>query len=186
MEAVMKAATFAKDWKLTREEARALADDEYLSVLMEHEGSKYEVARWSRFVERYDREKVELYLPVPTGTFGERLADQLDHTARTGIGKIVLYRDVPRYVLDPGGRWRSHQAACFGVTPSRYLEAVRGVRTVQRMLDRQQKALRKHLITADARAEAAEEALEEMRIDFGVQEMEVRRLRADVRRVGAE
>lgn len=182
----MKAATFARDWKLTRQKVTDLADDEYLSVCAEHDGVEYEVARWSRFTDKFDRAKKDLYLLVPTGVFGERLAEQLDHTAKTGIGKIVLFRDTPRYVLDPGGRWRSYQAACFGIPRSRYLEAIRGTRTVQRILDKQENQLRKESLPLKLRAEAAEEALADLEIDRGLLEEELNHLRREVARHGAE
>jgi hypothetical protein len=182
----LQAAAFAKDWRLTRQKVMNLADDEYLSIHAEHDGISYEVARWSRFTEEFDGEKKDLYLQVPTGLFGERLAEQLDHTAKTGIGKIVLFRDTPRYVLDPGGRWRSYQAACFGVARSRYLEAIRGTRTVQRILDKQQNQFRKESLPLKLRAQAAEEALADLEIDRGLLEEEVNHLRREVAHHGAE
>ncbi|WP_143217042.1 hypothetical protein [Acetobacter indonesiensis] len=182
----MKAVAFTRDWKLARQKAMNLADDEYLSIYAQHSGVKYEVARWSHFTDDFDRVKIDFYLPVPTRVFGERLAEQLEHTSKTGIGKIVLFRDTPRYVLDPGGRWLSYQAACFGVPRSRYLEAIRATRTVQHILDKQEKQFRKESMPLKIRAEAAEEALADLEIDRGLLEGEVSHLRREVARNGAE
>jgi hypothetical protein len=182
----MRAVRFARVWKETREKARLLADDRYLSIVEDLGGEEYEIARWARFVKEYDEHKVALYLPVPTAEFGESLAEMLDHTAKTGIGKIVTYRENPRYVLDPGGRWRSYQAARFGVSRQRYLEAIRGTRTVQRLLEKEQRQSHKEILPLQARAEAAEEALKDLGYDYAAQEEEVRHLRQELAFRGAE
>ncbi|KQQ13231.1 hypothetical protein ASF53_13690 [Methylobacterium sp. Leaf123] len=182
----MSPSTFTKDWKSTRALARDTDRTEYVSILAEHEGEEFEIAKWSRFSPKHDGHKVELYLPVTTTRFGESLGYMLDHTVKTGIGKIVTFRDAPRYVLDPGRQWRSYQAAIFGVTRTQYREAIRCSRVVQRLLDKEGTALRKEILSATSRVEAFEEAMSDMQIDYAAQEQEVRHLRLEVARIGAE
>lgn len=182
----MPPSTFTKDWKRTRDLARDTDRTEYVSILAEHEGEEFEIAKWSRFSSKHDGHKVELYLSVTTTRFGEALGDMLDHTAKTGIGKIVTFRDAPRYVLDPGRCWRSYQATLFGVTRTQYREAIRGSRVVQRLLDKEGTALRKEILTARSRVEAFEEAMRDLHIDYAAQEQEVHHLRLEVARAGAE
>ena len=185
-EAEMRATAFARNWQATRQVAKDLAADSYISIVSTYGGEDYEIARWSRYSNDHDAGKLALYLPMPTAIFGEALADMLDHTAKTGIGKLVTFRDAPRYVLDPGGRWRSYQAARLGVSRPRYTEAIRGSRTVQRILEKEGTRLRKDVMTLEARVEASEAALRDMAIDYAAQEDEVRYLRREAARLGQE
>lgn len=182
----MRSSTFTKDWKRTRTLARDTDRTEYVPIFALHDGDEFEIAKWSRFSPEHDAHKVELYLSVTTTQFGEAIGEMLDHTAKTGIGKIVRFRDTPRYVLDPGRHWRSYQAARFGVTRTRYGEAIRGSRVVQRLLEKEGTALRKECVTAKSRVDALQAAMRDLEIDYAVQEQEVRHLRLEIARVGAE
>ncbi len=182
----MRAADFSKDWKRTREIARESEKGEYEPILANHDGEEYEVAKWSRYSSKYDLRNIDNYLKISTTQFGESLGEMLDHTMKTGIGKIVTFREEPRYVLDPGRRWRSHQAARFGISPTRYRDAIRRTRTVQRMMDAEGIERRKDVLTLQAQLEAAEAALEDIKFDYAAQEEEVRHLRREVARMGSE
>ena len=111
---------FTRNWGATRE----LEEGQYLPIHAIHAGKTFEIARWSRFSEEHDSDKLAVYLPVPTAEFGESLPEMLDHTVKTGIGKLVTFREAPRYLLDPGGRWRAYQAARFGVPCSATIRMV--------------------------------------------------------------
>ena len=182
----MQALMFSKSWKATRDVAHNLTSVRYEPIIASYDDTKYEIAKWSRFSRELDGRKLDRYLPVTTSDFGEMLADMLDHTAKTGIGKLVMFRNTPRYVLDPGRRWRRYQAARNGVSIDQYTSAMRQSRVIQRMLDASTEELRKAKLTLNMQLQAAEAQYDDLKYECGRMAEEVAHLRHEVARLGPD
>jgi hypothetical protein len=110
----------------------------------------------------------------------------LSHTISTGIGKVVTFRDAPRYVLAPGRDWRAFVAARFGISRSRYLDYVKWSRIGELLLEKNAEEANQKERSLQAQIEAFEETLRDMSIERAAIENELSELRRRLARFGDE
>jgi hypothetical protein len=178
----MRLIEFTRDAAAAKEAAKALGDDEYIAITDTVDGERFAVAGWSRYVSRHDEDKIDRYISVSTKLFGECTSFIVNHTVHTGIGKIITFRDQPRYVLDPGMKWRSYLAARFGISRKRYSGAAQSSRLVERFIEKAKAKETSKARSLHADLAAAEELLDDMAVERGLLEQEVRSLREQMRR----
>lgn len=182
----MKARDFTRDWAATRGIAENLASDRF-RVIRERVGTvRYTIARWSAYDDDLDRENAEHYLRIPMRAFGEALGAMLGHTVWTGIGKLVTFRDRPRFLLEPYREWRSYVAARFGTSRHDYLDSVRWSRIGELLLEEAADQTERKVRSLERQISATEATLRDLEIDYGVIEKELSHLRQRVRRLPAE
>jgi hypothetical protein len=182
----MHVTRFTTDFAAAKEKVKAIPADHYINITDSIGDKKYNVARWSQFSKKYDSENIDEYLKIPMKTFTTKLPLILNHTIFTGIGKIVTFRDDPRYVLEPGGNWRSYLADVFGVTRKAYSRAVQGSLLVSRLIEAE---VAEALAEASAKVRKAEvaqaeveRAMKEMEFEWGLVAQEISHLRSEARR----
>lgn len=182
----MRLLEFTRDATAAKAAVRDLPADQYLPISDTIDGERFAVAGWSRYSADYDAAKLDSYLRVSTKLFGECTAFMLSHTINTGIGKIITYRDQPRYVLDPGRKWRSYLAARFGISRKQYSAAAQSSRLVERLIEQATAGETSKIRSITADLHAAEELLEDMAFERASIEQEVRSLRGQMRQRAAE
>jgi len=180
------AVEFTKSWHETKKDALSTPRDRYTSIHDFVHSERFQVARWSRFHEELDRERAEQLLKVTAKDFGANLGWMLSHTISTGIGKIVTFRDAPRYVLAPGRDWRAFVAARFGISRTRYLDHVKWSRVGEFLLQKNEEAANQKERSFQAQIEAFEETLKDMNIERAAIEGELSELRRRLARFGDE
>ncbi len=178
----MRLIEFTRDAAAAKEAANELGDGEYLVINDTLNGERFAVAGWSRYVAAHDEDKLDRYISVSTKLFGECTSFVVNHTVHTGIGKIITFRDQPRYVLDPGTRWRSYLAARFGISRKQYSAAAQSSRLVERLIEKAKANETSKARSLHADLAAAEELLNDMVVERGLLEQEVRALREQMRR----
>jgi hypothetical protein len=182
----MLATEFTRSWPDTKEDARTTPRDRYTKVYDYVDNERFQIARWSRFHSEFDREHAEQFLKVPAKDFGANLGWMLSHTISTGIGKIVSFRDAPRYVLAPGRDCRAFVAARFGMSRSRYIDFVKWSRIGEILIEKNAEEANQKERSFQAQIEAFEETLRDMSIERAVIENELSELRRRLARFGDE
>ena len=178
----MRLIEFTRDAAAARAVANDLGDGKYLAINDTLNGERFAVAGWSRYSPAFDEDKLDRYVHVSTKVFGECTSFVVNHTVHTGIGKIITFRDQPRYVLDPGTRWRSYLAARFDISRKRYSAAAQSSRLVERLIEKATANQTSKARSLKADLAAAEELLNDMMVERGLLEQEVRALREQLRR----
>jgi hypothetical protein len=178
----MKLLELTTNLTAAKDAADKLPVDEYLPIIDTVDGERFAVAGWSRYSARYDADKHDLYLPISMKLFTESTSFVVNHTVHTGIGKIVTFRDQARYVLDPGKKWRSYLAARYGVSRKKYSLVMQSSRVVERFIERATAEETSKVRSLKADLAAAEELLDDMAVERGLIEQEVRALREELRR----
>jgi hypothetical protein len=182
----MRLIEFTRDAAAAKEAAKKLSDSEYLAINDTLNGERFAIAGWSRYVPAHDEEKLDRYISISTKLFGECTSFIVSHTVHTGIGKIITFRDQPRYVLDPGTKWRSYLAARFGISRKQYSSASQSSRLVERLIEKAKASETSKARSLHADLAAAEGLLDDMGLERGLLEQEVRALREQLRRLPAE
>jgi hypothetical protein len=186
VEGALLAVEFTKSWRVTKENALATPRDRYTSVHDFVESERFQIARWSRFHDELDRERAEQFLKVTAKDFGANLGWMLSHTISTGIGKIVTFRDAPRYVLAPGRDWRAFIAARFGISRTRYLEHVKWSRVGELLLEKNEEAANQKERSFQAQIAAFADTVRDIGIEHGALVNELSELRRRLARFGDE
>ena len=158
----MKLIEFTRDASAAKAAITDLAADHYRPIVETWNAENFTVAGWSKYSSEFDEEKLDRYLSVSTKVFGECTAFIVNHTVNTGIGKIVTFRERPRYVIDPGKNWRSYLAARFGVSRKRYAAAAQSSRLVERLIESATENETSKIRSVTAKLRAAEESLEDL------------------------
>ena len=185
-ERTMRLIEFTRDAVAAKEAADEVGDDRYTPITETVNGERFSIAGWSRYSPTEDAHKLNQYLTVSAKLFGENTSFVANHTVCTGIGKIITFRDQPRYVLDPGARWRTYLAARFGISRKYYSDAARSSRLVELLIERAKARENLKVRSIQAELDAAEELLDDMTVERGLLEQEVRSLRERLRRQPAE
>ena len=182
----MRAFEFTTSWRETREDAHATPRDRYTQIYDYVDNERFQIARWSRFHPEFDREHADQFLKITAKDFGANLGWMLSHTVSTGIGKIVTFRDAPRYVLAPGRDWRAFVAARFGISRARYLDLVKWSRIGELLLEKNAEEANQKEWSFQAQIAAFEETLRDMNIERAAIENELSELRRRLARFGDE
>lgn len=153
-----------RDFEAMRKHAKALPPDRYEPVERAVDGETFEEAKVSLFLNKIDKAKVSTYYTAPI-RFGEHnwgLMQTLPTVA--GIGVILTYRGEPRYVVDPGARWRSSLAARLRIPRKDLERLIAATRLVARLMEAG---------PSGSKIMSLEQELQTLRVDLGVTQAEV-------------
>lgn len=179
----MRAGAFVRRWKSAVEAIKRQPAGKYEPIEIHIDGESFEIGKFSRFEPDFgDEEKLDKYLVTSTKDFSRRTSFFAEHVFSTGIGLIITFRGIPKYIIDPGVRWRSSLATQFGISRTRYAEVARHSRLVERIVASGVERERQKRLTAEQRLFATIEEFEQLKAELAMMDQEVRHLREEVRR----
>lgn len=168
---------------------RSIPDDEYVPGLSSTaDGQDFDTHAFSVYKPEFDGNKN--FVECTLGDFEDQRAFYLNLVRDLGLIVVITVRGKRRWIVEPGEQVLAYLAARVGLPERAFLRAASAGAFARRTRRSLRKKMQQKIAVTEAQLRflegAHEEAIEEMKFEIEQQEMELRHLRQELARFGAE